>query len=245
MAKPDKTDAFQAAWERRISDFNAAYQRHKKYFVVAPPEFAKSRSEIFGFDIGVHITDVLPIILCDLRRPIKFDARAIARQSPVDGPFDVSKNIAVAEPKSFEQLKALVGVPHEIHEHCRCVGIESNATARWKPELLHVPAAGFEFEDLDSHQRRALHNLATYLLIGPADSETLMRPPFSVAAAYALDRARQLPVFVGNDLLVCPGETLSFEGFAAVYFNNVVVVGNGEIHFGNFTKLHTHQMRHV
>jgi len=54
-----------------------------------------------------------------------------------------------------------------------------------------------------------------------------------------------VPVFVGNDLIVCEDEEVEFNGYAAVYFNNVVVFGNGKINLGSNTKLHAYQIRHA
>jgi hypothetical protein len=50
---------------------------------------------------------------------------------------------------------------------------------------------------------------------------------------------------LAQDLIVCPDQVVYLRSFAALYFNNVIVYGNGQIFFGPGTKLHAYQIKHV
>ena len=209
----------------------------------SPPEFIKKKCEVFQID-RIQVERGLYIFICDLERKILF--HPVKRFDP--SIYEVEPYLHYVTPKSLDHLKELAGVPNEVYAnlmkqpgHCCTVGV------RLRSVRMHDLSIGetIYFSHLPAEQRVAVNDLAFNLLMGYADSDVTQKNPYKAVVGYMISRVVAIPTFVGKDLLVCPDETVEFSGFGAVYFDNVVVVGNGRIRLGNHTKLHAYQIKHV
>ncbi len=243
MPEPGK---FRQVMESRLAVFQEQYDKHKNDLVQPPAAYIEAKSAVFGIKIADAIGNVLPIFICAAEtRPIHLDPRKVYGPPTLDDPIDIPKYTHQVKAASIDQLKQLVGVPADATQLTTKMRVASHASERWPVRTMDLPAVErFDFGKLARSERVAVHNMGLQILHGQIDAETIARPPYSAVADYLIERAKALPVFIGNDLVVCPGHSVSFSGYAAVYFNNVVVVGDGKIHLDNFTKLHSYQIRH-
>ena len=222
-------------------------ERHKEfssYLVSAPNEFVKAKMEVFQLDESI-LDKVFPIIICGIKQHVFLHPKKTIDLSIVEvGPYT-----HYVQPGSLEHAKDLFGVPNKVHQITRKEGMFCECNNRWKAQMNDIrtldTSKGVVFNELEGNQRTALHHASLSLLYGYVDESSVARQPYKQVADYLLGRLDKLPVFVGNDLIVCPDETVEFKGYAAVYFNNVVVIGNGQVNLGNYTKLHAYQIRHV
>ena len=144
---------------------------------------------------------------------------------------------------SLRKLKALVGTPNEVVARERKM---QTSTLMRKVQMQHLPAeARFKFTVLDAPGRIALHDMAHNLLHGYVEEERMQRQPYKTVVDYMIGKAKDLPTFVAQELIVCPGETVYFNGFAAMFFVNVIVYGDGQIKMANNSKLHAYHIKHV
>lgn len=257
-------DVYRRLLENYYSRLEAHYRDYKEYLVEPPKDFLKAKSEVFGIDL--EKIEVVPIFICGIRNELKKAVIIDSRRAtdldlprppedkiPVDNvlPVNLKEYTHILRPNSLNHLKELVGAPSEVHQ----VRTQTNASAfnlpfsgsqLWPVELRHLPTEkNFQFEALRPEQRLAVQNMGLNLLHGSVDTEMIKQRPYAAIVDHVLRRASQLPTFLCNDLIVCPDEKVFFSNYAAVYFNNVLVVGNGEIHLGNHTKLHAYQIRHI
>lgn len=144
---------------------------------------------------------------------------------------------------SLQKLKALVGTPNEVAAKHQKLQTASRIR---KVEVQHLPVdSKFRFKELQAPARLALTDMAHNLLHGFVDEDRVKRQPYKAVADYMIGRAKDLPTFVAQELIVCPGETVYFSGFAAMFFVNVIVYGDGQIKMANNSKLHAYQIKHV
>jgi hypothetical protein len=215
-------------------------RNYREHFVEPPPEFVRKRLQTFDAEPAM-ISELLAIIICGVDRWVKVHPKFKFDPSI----YEIDPYVRYVNVRSLDHLKALAGVPNEVHEYARKYYGECVCATKREVAWQHLPPPGFRFDRLDSAERTAVHDLSFNLLHGHADEAMVSKPPYKSIADYLLQRAKVLPTFVGNDLLVCPDQTVQFSGFAAVYFNNVVVVGNGRIFLGAHTKLHAYQIKHL
>lgn len=231
--------------EARLRDHVESQVRvHKDQFVQPTPEFVKEKSEVFQIDRG-SIEKRPAIFMCPPSVPHKVVFHPTKRFDP--SIYEVEPYLHQVSPKSLNHLKQLAGVPNEVHVHSQkqSGGCCSHGLRLRAVQMHHLPTEEtIHFNRLSAEQRAAVQDLSFNLLMGYADSTVAEKPPYKAIVDYVIGRVVALPVFVGKDLLVCPDQTVEFSGFAAVYFDNVVVVGNGRILLGNHTKLHAYQIKH-
>lgn len=144
---------------------------------------------------------------------------------------------------SLQKLKELVGTPNAAAT--REKKVRANTLVR-TVQMQHLPTeARFKFAALDAPGRIALTDMAHNLLHGHVEEDRVQRAPYKAVVDYMIGRAKDLPTFVAQELIVCPGETIYFNGFAAMFFVNVIVYGDGQIRMANNSKLHAYQIKHV
>lgn len=142
-------------------------------------------------------------------------------------------------PRTLDDLKEWAGVPNRVLERA------GRPVAPREVRMHHLPAQEeFAFKELEPERRLAVRDTAFNLLYGYAHPERVARPPYAGVVRWMLEKAN-LPVFAARDLIVCPDETVQFQSFAVLIFNNVIVVGNGRIRVGSNVKLFATQVRHV
>jgi hypothetical protein len=113
-------------------------------------------------------------------------------------------------------------------------------------EFRHLPVTDrIVWEQLSSDQRTAVQNQAYNLVFGYADAVAIKQRPISTVVDHVLQRARRLPVFTAKDLIVCDEEQVVFSGFSALWFDNVIIEGSGQITLGQYTKLHSYNIKRV
>jgi hypothetical protein len=218
-----------------------ALAKYKKHFLKPPPEALAKRLEIFG--VSARDFEKAPqITICGIRETIVLHPKKQFDPHIVEGDPSPVRFIHEVTPKSLEQLKELVGVPNRVLEK----QLHKPTGPLRRVPMQHLPGGEkFEFAKLKPQQKRAVHDAAFNILYGHVDMEAAQRPPYRAITAYMLQRAAKIPTLVLKDLLVCPDQTVQFQAFGALYFNNVVVVGNGRIFLGDNTKLHAYQVTHV
>lgn len=217
-------------------------QQYKDHFVQPTAEFIKDKTEVFQID-RQRIDEMLAIFACGLRSRLRF--HPIKRFDPTI--YEVEPFIHRLTPKSLDHLKHLVGIPNEVYAGLqkRSGGCGDGVRLR-TAEMHHLGSdKTITFNRLTTEQRVAVRDLSFNLLMGFAEVELTRKAPYASVVDYMLGRVINLPTFVGKDLLVCPDETVEFSGFAAIYFDNVVVVGNGKIILGDSAKLHAYQIKHI
>jgi hypothetical protein len=207
---------------------------HDKYLVRPPREALRTRLKVFGVDeSALH---PLPFI-CNLKvRQVVLTPRR--KFDPTIGEID--SFVHYQSPRSLSELKELVGVPNRVMKN------NTSCAGRREVCMHHLPSQkDFSFQTLDPEQRIAVRNAAHNLLYGYVDDERVSRGPLKAVSDYMLQASQSVATFLAEDLVVCPGHTIQFQNFAALYFNNVLVYGTGQIKLGNHTKLHAHQVIHV
>ena len=180
--------------------------------------------------------------------------------------------IHVIAAKSLDHLKELAGIPNETILAAQRVapntvssfspsdrldgeGLSARAAqtnmcgCRMTPrfvEFRHLPITDrIVWEQLSPDQRTAVQNQAYNLVFGYADAMALKQRPISTVLDHVLERARGLPIFTAKELIVCDEEHVVFSGFSALWFDNVIIEGSGQITLGQYTKLHSYNIKRV
>ena len=222
--------------EGKMSDEWPDYLReHSKYLVKVDPEKLQAKLGLFG----LQPADLHPMpLICNLKEIGPIILTPKKRFDPHVGEMD--RYVHTITPRSIQELKELVGVPNRVMEK------NVSYALRREVSLYQLPSQDeMSFESLEAERRTAVFDMAHNLVYGYADEERMSKPPLSGIVKFVLERSQELPLFVAQDLIVCPDETIEFNNFAALYFNNVVVYGSGRIKLGNNTKLHAVQVTHV
>ncbi len=206
-------------------------ERHRKYLVEVPREVNSARLQRFRLRDDIFST--VPPLICIIDDIVADFVKYKQHIHPLD-------------PVSIFDLKDWVGIPNEVALKQQR-SFEQPSYGEQRIMMHRLPGRkSFDFQKLEPDQRIAVHQMAQRMLLGYVDKEQVKRPPYAGVAEYMLERARgNLKAFVCPDLIVCPGDTVSFNGFAVLLFNNVIAYGNGRIRLGNNTKLHAYQIRHV
>jgi hypothetical protein len=212
------------------------YKQH-----IMKPDLKKleSKLKLFGFSRVEEIPE-MPLI-CRLKKQGPVILHPKHTFDPHIG--EISEFIRPITCDSIFKLKALVGVPNEVAARERKL---QTGTLMRKVQIQHLPVESkFRFTALDAPARIALTDMAHNLLHGYVEEDRIGRQPYKAVVDYMLGRARELPTFTAKELIVCPGETVYFSGFAAMFFLNVIVYGDGQIKMANNSKLHAYHIRHV
>lgn len=238
-ASPKEVTVKEHEVERKT--YNEHYRRYRDQMVTPSPEILKARLAPFQLDPS-HIAAIPPLTVCDLDRTLRLHSNRRFEPEIVQ----VEQYVHSVSPVSLDHLKELVGVPNRVHEYRVRMKEPCSCTSSRAVRMHDLPQqGGFRFDRLPPEARVAVRDLSYNLVYGWVDADQTKRPPYAAVADYVLERVKKLPVFIGNDLVVCPDQTVSFSGFAAVYFTNVLVVGTGKIFLGDHTKLHAHQIKHI
>lgn len=218
--------------------------KYRKHFKKFPEDEVARRVASFGVDSST-LNRLDPVVICGLEKAGRYVT--VGRSRPWD-PY-----INYLTPRTLDDLKEWVGVPNSVAQYSDPVSFIRDgyeAAARTidgeKVGLHHLPTArSFTFDRLHGSQRTAVRHVAQRLLYGVTEPDAVGRPPLAAVVKYMLGAAQRLPAFMAPDLLVCPDHTVSFPNFAVLYFNNVVVVGSGQIVLGRQAKLHALQITHA
>jgi hypothetical protein len=207
---------------------------HDKYLLQPSAEKLRAKLKVFGVDES----SVYPMpFICNLRQ-LTVVLTPMTKFDPSIG--EIERFVHYLKPQSLHELKALVGIPNQVMKN------DTSCGKRREVCMHHLPAQkSFSFQHLEPEQRSAVRDTAHNLLYGYVDEERARRQPLNAVVEYMLQASQNVPVFVAKDLVVCPGHKVEFKNFGALYFNNVLVYGTGQIKLGNHTKLHAQQVIHV
>jgi len=211
--------------------------KHRRYLAEPPADYLEEKLGLFKLKPD-DLMKAPSVVICGLRSEARIHPVAGARPKVID----VVSHTKRLRPASLDELKELAGVPTRALTRARDVvpplpEVDTRALAKL-PAKLSVPK-------LTGAQRTAFFAAGENLLRGRTDAKTLARPANKLVAGTMLKLARDMPMFYAPDLIVCPGQTVTFASYAVLYFNNVVVYGNGRIRLGDNTKLHAYQITHV
>ncbi|HEY8704309.1 MAG TPA: hypothetical protein VIL98_06120 [Gaiellaceae bacterium] len=210
--------------------------KHAKHLVEPPPDFLQEKLKLFN-TTPAEFNKLDPVLICALRKGVLIHPKQATPKL-----IDIVSHTKRVTPETLDELKEIAGIPNRAYAK----------TQRQLPMLNALDArtvaklpAKLTVSKLAPELKATFFQLSHDLLQGPTDARLLARAGYKQAVATMLRSAQNLPVFVAPDLIVCDGDSVTFGGYAAVYFNNVLVYGTGQIHLGNHTKLHAYQIKHV
>ena len=205
-----------------------------------PPDYLEQKLPMLK-TTQAQVNALDPLIICGLR--------GIATVHPtVTKPklIDIVSHTIQVTPASLEELKELVGVPtRAFARRVQPAGAPTRLLHAVTPKMVASLPEKITVSKLQLEQRTSFFQVAENLLHGPTDEKTLDQPGYRQAVAAMLRASARIPVFVAPDLVVCDGDAVDFTGYAAMYFNNVIVQGSGRIILGHNTKLHAFQIKRV
>jgi hypothetical protein len=209
---------------------------HLKYLAKVPREVTQRR--LRGYRLHESTIDVVSIICIGDEISNKF-----ARWRDFIHPLD---------PVSLDDLKNWFGVPNEsarrLMNETRTL---SDGGQVWgaltRVRIRNLPERSFDFKRLDPEQQISVRKMANNLLYGFVDPEEARKPQVSAVVNYMLEQSHALhpKIFVAPNLIVCPDDNIVFDNIPVLYFNNVLIYGDGEITTRGHTKINAVQMRHV
>jgi hypothetical protein len=211
--------------------------KHKEHLRVVSPDVVRRKMEFFRL------------------KDVKFEALPIeCRSFTIKPPYrEYLKFLHPLDPVSLDDLKNWFGTPNELaktmRSETRCVGPDGRMCSGGSMVVpTGLPTKGkWDFRKLATEERRAVKQMANSLLHGYVAPDTLKSEPVQSVANYMVSAARalKLQIFVAQDLIVCPDEVVEFQGLPALYFNNILIYGNGKIKTKNNTTIHAVQIKRV
>lgn len=210
--------------------------KHAKHLIEPPKEFLEEKLKLFNTK-PAEFDKLDPLLICALRKGVLIHPKSAKPKL-----IDIVSHTKAVTPQSLDVLKEIVGVPNRAYaKNPRQVPQLHALEARTVAKLPATVAIA----KLQPEARETFFKVSHDLLHGPTDARLLARSGYKQTVAAMLKAAQRIPVFVAPDLIVCDGEHVTFGGYAALYFNNVIVYGSGRITLGKNTKLHAYQIKHV
>jgi hypothetical protein len=213
-------------------------EKHKRHLAVVPPDVVKRKLEGFRLK-DVKMEELLPFV---------------CQTFTVKAPFtEYRKWLHPLDPVSLDDLKNWFGYSNEVAKSLlkepRLVGSEGKLWSRATQILPHdLPEkTGWHFQDLDNKQRSAVRLMSKNLLYGYVTPEMQKTPAVEGVINHMLVSAKimNVKIFVAPDLIICPDNVVEFNGLAALYFNNILIYGNGKLITRGNTSIHAVQIKRV
>jgi hypothetical protein len=211
--------------------------KHRDVLMEPPEAWLKEKLSLFGVSPS-KLAKLPSLVVSGQRKPVGVSARdgfSVASYG------DLKRHSAPIKIRSLDHLKEVAGVPNRAFAKTDQTG---PAIAVDEQALAKLPR-GATFAKLKPEQQMAVWQAARALMYRPADDQVLARPGYELVANMALQLARRLRLFLAPDLVVTDGQSVRFDGFGVLYFNNVIVYGSGSIDPGANTKLHAYSIAHV
>lgn len=213
------------------------YEKHRKHLAVVSPDIVKRKLD------GFRLRDVT-------LEPLPFVCQSFTVRQPYT---EYRKWLHPLDPVSLDDLKNWFGVPNEVarrmNQETRFV---SESGQLWSRATQITPKAlpmekSWEFRKLDNEQRQAVHVVSKNLLYGYVSPESLKVPSIAAVVGHMLATVtkQKLQIFAAPDLIVCPDDVVEFHGVPALYFNNILIYGNGKIKTNSTTSIHAVQIKRV
>ncbi|MEI7993717.1 MAG: hypothetical protein WCH01_02315 [Methylococcaceae bacterium] len=226
----------------------------KQHALEPPDDFLRHKSEVFGIDIKAKVENVLPIMVCqnlgilfNKHLPLIVAYKGDLIPGPPPDPRSRFKYLGFDEYSypvsinSIDNFKQLLGVPNTILEKKES---SLNVKARFPVSMNDLPTEkNFKIQNLDQRKRLAMQHMLTNVRFGYIDDEFRKSRTYEVVDHW-IKTEPKIPVFLGNDLLVCNNQCIEFHDYGAIYFNNVIVYGNGRIRLRG-ASLHAYHIKHV
>lgn len=214
-----------------------APQNHKEHLAVVPPEYIKRKMEFFrqpNFNL----------------EPLPFICQSFVVRSPFR---EFNKWVRPLDIVSLFDLKNWFGVPNEVAKSTsRITNVVTADGKIWSGTKQFLPRAlpqkkDWDFKSLDTAQRLNVREISNNLLYGYVSPESLKAPAIEGVVNNMVKSAKALKVnlFAGPDLIVCPNTTVEFSNVPVLYFNNILIYGNGKIKTSSTTKIHAYQIKRV
>ncbi len=209
---------------------------HKKHLAVVPDEYVKRKMAFFKIP-KVELS------------PLPFECQSFSIRNPFR---EYTKWIHPLDPISIDDLKNWFGVPNELAKRMQTktqiVNADGNLWSRVKkvtPKDL-PQRTGWDFKSLDSYQRDAVKQVSYNLLYGYVSPESLQSPVIKGVVKHMLESTKnRTTIFAAPDLIVCPDTTAEFHNISTLYFNNILIYGNGKIKTSGITNFHAFQIKRV
>lgn len=213
-------------------------KKHEEHLAVVAPEVVKRK--LAGFRLEKVNLEALPF------RCKSFSVRP-------DRFIEYQKWLHPLDPVSLEDMKNWFGVPNELakqrlQDTHRVRGdtlMRSRATQI--APTTQLPSGNWDFKKLDNAQRIAVHQTSRNLLYGYVPPERQKEPATAKVIDYMLSAAKRLKmqIFAAPDLVICPNEVVDFHGVPVLYFNNILIYGNGQLRTRNTTSIHALQIKRI
>lgn len=212
-------------------------RKHEQHLAVVSPDVVKRNLESFR--------------LKDVRmEELPFKCKSFI----VEPPFTQYKKwLHPLDPRSLDDLKNWFGVPNEsakgvlkdsrvICNECKPWSGATHITPKALPKK-----AGWDFSRLDNEQRLAVRQMSKKLLYGYVSPESQKTASIEGVVNYmlALAKLKKIQIFVAPDLIICPDEVVKFNNVSALYFNNILIYGNGKLITKGNTSIHAVQIKRV
>lgn len=215
----------------------SAIEKHKKHLAVVSPEVVKRKLESFRL-IDVHMEE-LPFI-----------CKSFTVKQPLT---EYDKWLHPLDPRSLDDLKKWFGVPNEVAKHLlKEPRVICNDGRLWSGSTPITPKAlpdkaNWEFGKLDNEQRLAVQLMAKNLLYGYVTPESQKSASIQGVVNFMLTSAKRTKVriFAAPNLIICPDNIVEFNNVAALYFNNILIYGNGTLKTKGNTTIHAVQIKRV
>jgi hypothetical protein len=263
----DSLATYKEIFEERFSLWQERYQEFRKHILTPSAEFFDQKGKMLGIDLEKHARERLPIMACprpgisnhyrkplligpdmdiELDHPMRPVAVIGTDPDSICPQIDISKYTITVKTKSIDHLKQLVGIPNEVHEISEKRKIPIEFINRFPIKKSDLPKEnGFKYSTLKKESREAVRNMSMHIVHGHVDADMLKQMPYAPIAKYIMGKAKTMSCLVGSDLLICPGESVIFQGYPVLCFNNVIIVGDGQINIGNNAKLHAYQIKNI
>jgi len=211
---------------------------HKEHLATFPAKVTQKKLEYF------RLKDIEMVEL-----PFK------CRSFEIKPPFnkEIQRWVHPLDPISLDDLKNWFGLPNETAQSLRKTAPAVSHDGRlWLKQIQITPRAlpskqVWKYAELDPEEQRAVMLMSKNLLYGYVDPESLETPSVKGVVDFMLDMAKKKGtyIFTAPDLVICPDETVTFNNMAALYFNNILIYGNGTLKTRGNTTIHALQIKRV
>lgn len=212
-------------------------KKHKKHLAVVSPDIVRRKLE--GFRLKEVQMEELP-----------FRCKSFTVKPPF---AEYKKWMHPLDPRSLDDLKNWFGVPNEV---AKCLLKEFRVSCdSFKPWFGAIkiipkslpPKADWDFRKLGNEQRLAVRQMSKNLLYGYVPPESQETASMKGVVNYMLAMVEQMDVqiFLAPDLIICPDEVVEFNNVSALYFNNIIIYGNGKLKTNGNTSVHAVQIKRV
>jgi len=212
-------------------------EKHEKHLAVVSPDVVKRKLE------GFRLKDVRMVEL-----PFK------CKGFTVKPPFaEYEKWLHPLKPRSLDDIKNWFGVPNEVAKGMlKESRVICNECKPWHSVTQITPKAlpqkaDWDFRKLDNEQRLSVRQMSKKLLYGYVSPESQKTASIEgvVNHMLALAKLKKVQIFVAPDLIICPDEVVEFNNVSALYFNNILIYGNGRLKTKGNTSIHAVQIKRI